>query len=179
MYYLINNFISLEQFPNKRLDKILALLFDEIKDNKVIERDQPLSWSINHMYSCSYLSKIIALIRGLNPEIAGIAGAIHDLYIIREGIFENHGPLSEPLVREFLGNFNIQYHSELGKISEEDIESICLATKLHTEKKTNSNNAFVELLKDTDSFDRFMHGHDIPDYYIPRCKAVLKDLKSL
>ncbi len=176
MTYSIKDFTSLKQIPNQRLEKILVLLIEEIDVNYVDKRDQPLTWSINHMYSCSHLSKLVALTRGLEPEIAGIAGAIHDLYLIRTGIFKEHGPKGEALVREFLTDYNVAFGEEFGLISEDEFEKICLATKFHTDKKNQSDNKFIELIKDTDAFDRLLHGHKIPEHYQPRCKAVLKNL---
>ncbi len=179
MTFSLDDLIDMKQVPNKRLEKIVELLIEEIDANYTENRDQPLPWSINHMYTCAQLSKLIAIIRGLDPEIAGIAGAIHDLFVIRMGIFGEHGPKGEPLVREFLKDYNDIYSEEYGEISEEDVEKICLATKYHTDKKNFTQDKFIELIKDTDAFDRLLHGHDIPEYYLPRCKAVLKNLKII
>ncbi|GAG81874.1 unnamed protein product, partial [marine sediment metagenome] len=92
------------------------------------------------------------------------------------GIFENHGPEGESLVQEFLNDYNIAFGEEFGEISEGDIEKICLATKHHTDKKTHTDDVFIELIKDVDAFDRYLHGHEIPEYYKLRCTKVLKDL---
>ncbi|MCK5410256.1 MAG: phosphohydrolase, partial [Candidatus Heimdallarchaeota archaeon] len=83
---------DVHELPVRRLNFILELLLDKAKLLSNIDRDQPLEWSIMHMYSCSQLAKLLAIKRGINPEIAGIAGAIHDLAIIETGIFKDHGP---------------------------------------------------------------------------------------
>jgi HD superfamily phosphohydrolase YqeK len=179
MIFSLDDFIEMKQIPNKRLEKIVELLIEEIDANYAENRDQPLPWSINHMYTCAQFSKLVAIIRNIDPEIAGIAGAIHDLYVIRMGIFGEHGPKGEPLVRDFLNDYNVIYAEEYGEISAEDVEKICLATKYHTDKENFTDDKFIELIKDVDAFDRFLHGQDIPKHYLPRCKAVLKDLKLI
>lgn len=162
-----------------RLNRILNLLLDEITQMEDFERDQPLSWSMMHMFSCSQISKLIAASRGLDIEIAGIAGAIHDLFLIRTGIFEDHAPKGGPLVKDFLNKFNQTFGKELGYLSEKEIEIIYQATILHTDKANYTKDEIVELTKDADALDRVLHGKDIPKHYIPRYKAALKDLKLL
>ncbi len=162
-----------------RLNKILNILLDEITQMEDFERDQPLTWSMKHMFSCSQISKLIAASRKLDIEIAGITGAIHDLFLIRTGIFEDHAPKGGPLVIDFLNKFNQTYGEEYGYLSEKEIEIIYQATILHTDKTNYTKDEIVELTKDADALDRFLHGKDIPKHYIPRYKAALKDLKLL
>ena len=162
--------------PNTRLNKILELLMEEINQSKIIERDQPISWSIQHIFSCSQLSKLLAMSRKEDIEIAGIAGAIHDIAIIRTGKFENHGPEGGPMVREFLVSFNTRYGNQIGRIEQEEIELIVQATINHTDKTNFTENYFDELIKDADSLDRYLHGKETYDFYIERCTNALADL---
>ncbi len=162
-----------------RLNKILNILLDEITQMEDFERDQPLTWSVKHMFSCSQISKLIAASRKLDIEIAGIAGAIHDLFLIRTGIFDDHAPKGGPLVIDFLNKFNQTYGEEFGHLSEKEIEIIYQATILHTDKTNYTKDEIVELTKDADALDRFLHGNDIPKHYIPRYEAALIDLKLL
>jgi len=104
----------------RRLNCILNMLNSIIKKSSNIDRDQSIEWSIKHMYSCSQLAKILAQKRGFDIEIAGIAGATHDLAIIETGRFENHGPLGGPIVRDFLFDYNSKFGEEFGEISNEE-----------------------------------------------------------
>ncbi|MFW9852688.1 MAG: HD domain-containing protein [Candidatus Thorarchaeota archaeon] len=160
----------------KRLNCIMDILFSKIRESSITNRDQPIEWSIKHMYSCAQLSKLLAQKRGFDIEIAGIAGVIHDLAIIKTGKFENHGSLGGPLVRDFLLEYNSRYGKEFGKIDKEDIDLIVNATINHTNKKYFDDSAFDELIKDVDSLDRFLHGLETFDYYLKRTKKALKDL---
>ena len=160
----------------KRLNCIMDILFLRIKESSITNRDQPIEWNIKHMYSCAQLSKLLAQKRGFDIEIAGIAGAIHDLAIIETGMFENHGLLGGPMVRTFLLEYNTKYGKEYGKISDEEINQIVNATINHTKKKQYNDSAFDEMIKDVDSLDRFLHGLETHDYYTKRSKKALDDL---
>ena len=160
----------------RRLNLILEMLLEKAKELSDIERDQPLEWSIMHMYSCSQLAKLLALKRDLDPEIAGIAGAIHDLAIIETGIFKNHGIDGEKFVKDFLKNYNNIYGLENGMVTEKELSIIIEATIHHSDKKNYSNNEYVELIKDVDSFDRYLHGKETYEFYTKRTNRVLKDL---
>jgi uncharacterized protein len=167
---------DVHELQSRRLNFILELLLEKTKEFADLNRDQPLEWSIMHMYSCSQLAKLLAIKRGLDQEIAGIAGAIHDLAIIETGIFKDHGPNGANLVRDFLKNYNKRFGDSYGFISDEEIELIVKATIHHSDKKQYSGDTFVELIKDVDSFDRYLHGKETYDFYVERTNRVLKDL---
>ncbi len=152
-----SNSKSLITFSNSRLDKIQSLILKELEERREIPRDQPFKWSLTHVISCSQIIKLLATARGLDVEIAAIAGAVHDLAIIRTGKFADHGPLGAPMVKEFLLNYNNLYGKEHGLISDKDIELIVQATHNHTYKKEYSEVKFDELIKDADSLDRYLH----------------------
>ncbi|NPD89544.1 MAG: HD domain-containing protein [Asgard group archaeon] len=170
---ITDNKINLEM---KRLNQILTLLLNEAKSSTVDKRDQTLEWSINHMFSCSQLAKLLAHKRGLDMELSGIAGAIHDIAIIRTGIFKDHGPAGAPMVREILEAYNVNYGAKKGELKEEEIELIVEATHQHTDKKNYTDHKFIELIKDADSLDRFLHSKDTYAFYSVRCRNSLKDL---
>jgi uncharacterized protein len=46
----------------------------------------------------------------------------------------------------------------------------------HSDKETYSNDSFVELLKDIDSMDRYLHGIKTEGAYLERCNRVMKEL---
>ncbi len=163
-------------YNNSKSDKIQDLVVELLEVNRDIERDQPYSWSLKHIISCSQICKILASVRGINRETAAISGAIHDLAIIKTGKFDNHGPLGAPMVEEFLSNYNQKFGEKHGFLSQEEIDQIVQATRNHTLKKIFSENAFDELIKDADSLDRFLHGKKTFDFYYERSKEALKDM---
>ena len=162
---------------NSRLEQILIMVFEELNSKKGIDRDQPFLWSLMHIFSCSQISKLLAAARGLDVELAGIAGAIHDLAIIRTGKFKDHGIKGAPMVEEFLNQYNSNYGQKHGILIKEEIEKIVEATRNHTFKTEFKENKFDELIKDADSLDRFLHGKETYDFYFARSKKALKDMK--
>lgn len=161
---------------NSRFDKIQSLVLDLLEIKKDIDRDQPYIWSLTHAISCSQICKLLAASRGINVEIAAIAGVIHDLAIIVTGKFEEHGLIGAPLVEEFLTSYNLDYGEENGRVSDEEIKMIVQATKNHTLKKEFTDNDFDELIKDADSLDRFLHGKETFEFYHSRTNRALQNL---
>jgi uncharacterized protein len=72
-----------KKFQVKRLNRILGMLLHEMKDLPDDGRDFPIRWNIMHMYSTSQLAKLLAMHRGIEPELAGIAAALHDIGIVK------------------------------------------------------------------------------------------------
>lgn len=67
----------------RRLNRILSILFSEMKDLSDEDRDLPIRWNVIHMYTSSQIAKILALKRGIDPELAGIAAALHDIGVVK------------------------------------------------------------------------------------------------
>jgi len=162
--------------PNSRFEKIQELVLELLELKKDITRDQPYNWSLIHAISCSQICKILASARGLDVELAAIAGVIHDIAIIATGKFDDHGPLGAPMVKDFLSCYNNDFGDQYGYISEKEISMIVQATKNHTSKKNFTENNFDELIKDADSLDRFLHGIQAHDFYFERSEKALKDI---
>ncbi|MCG3224732.1 MAG: hypothetical protein H7647_09720 [Candidatus Heimdallarchaeota archaeon] len=59
---------DVHELQSRRLNFIFELLLEKTKEFADINRDQPLEWSIMHMYSCSQLAKLLAMKRGLDLE---------------------------------------------------------------------------------------------------------------
>lgn len=45
----------------RRLNRILSILFSEMKDLSDEDRDLPIRWNVMHMYTSSQIAKILAL----------------------------------------------------------------------------------------------------------------------
>ncbi|WP_427340741.1 HD domain-containing protein [Caloranaerobacter sp. DY30410] len=117
------------------------MLLLEMKDLSDEDRDLPIRWNIMYMYTSSQIAKILALKRGINPEIAGIAAALHDINIVKTKEHKNHAKAAGRYVYEII-----------------------------------SDNPFVEILKDVDSLDRYLHGVKTEGLYCKRCIKILKEI---
>lgn len=152
------------------------MLLLEMKDLTDEERDLPIRWSLMHMYSSSQLAKLLAMHRGINPELAGIAAALHDIGVVMTKKHERHAEAASPYVYDFVERYNRESGMKLSKVTEEETETIVNAVVQHSEKELNSHDPFVELLRDVDSLDAYLHGVEIEGGRLERCKKVMKEL---
>jgi uncharacterized protein len=165
-----------ERLPVRRLNRILGMLLLEMKDLIDEGRDLPIRWNLMHMYSSSQLAKLIALRRGMDPELAGIAAALHDIGVVMTKRHEGHAEAALPYVYDFLRRYNEESGKRLSKVTEEETEAIIKAVVQHSEKELNSNDPFIELLRDVDSIDAYLHGVEIEGGRLERSKRVMKEL---
>ncbi len=159
----------------RRLNRILTMLLSEMKDLSNEGRDLPIRWNIMHMYSSSQLAKLLAMHRGIEPELAGIAAALHDIGVVRTKKDEGHAEAAEKYVYEFIEKYNVESGTKLSPITKEEIEKIVKSTVHHSDKEANSNDPFVELLKDVDSLDGYLHGVKTEGGRLQRCKKVMEE----
>jgi len=164
-----------KRFSGRRLNRILTMLLSEMKDLTDEGRDFPIRWNIMHMYSSSQLAKLLAMHRGIEPELAGIAAALHDIGVVMTRKHEGHAEAALPYVYDFLERYNRESGTKLSKVTEEEMEAIVKAIVQHSEKELNSNDPFVELLRDVDSIDAYLHGVEIEGGRLERCKKVMKE----
>ena len=107
------------------------------KLNKVEEKDK----AIAHLHGVSLAAAMIAKRRGEDPELAAMAGLLHDLYAYRSGSYEDHAHLGAEYIRKLLEKMKIT--------SPEETEIICSAIRHHSDKET-VDAPMDEVLKDAD-----------------------------
>jgi len=116
----------------KRVHKILK---DSIDDN------QKRASAIAHLHGVSLAAVIIAKKRGENPELAAMAGLLHDLYAYKSGSYDDHAHKGADYAREVLDN--------LGITTDEETDIICSAI-WHHDSKDRVDSPMDEVLKDAD-----------------------------
>jgi len=136
------------------------LLFLETELNKVIrqqvgkmdetERDETLAWESVHMASSARCAWLLAMERGVEPELAACAAAVHDFGRILTGKQKGHAEAGYEPVKVFL--------KETGKFDEEEIEIIATAVKNHS-LKTEVGSPIEEIVKDADVIDCYQFGY--------------------
>lgn len=104
------------------------------------------------------LAKILAIKRNLSPELAGLVCVFHDIHTLHTGEHENHGVRAEPYVREIVQEYYNQWSSDIGLISDDEVDIIIKATRVHSDKTAVSNEPYTELRKDIDSLDAYVNG---------------------
>jgi uncharacterized protein len=129
------------------------------------------------MYSTMQIAKLLALKRGLNPELAGLTCALHDIHTLLTGSTKNHGLNADNHIKEIISEYNKQFTGKLPEITREEEERITNAIKVHSDKISVSDDPLTELLRDVDSIDSFLHGmiQGKNSGRIPRGNKVLKE----
>lgn len=121
-----------------RLKELRKYINSELE--KMENTDDIISAS-NHLYGVSLAATILAKKRGLDPEIAAMAGMLHDMHAYKTGSYDDHAHKGADLAREIL--------SELNLTSDEETDAICSAIYHHDDKYA-IDAPMDELLKDAD-----------------------------
>ena len=119
------------------------------QEGKLEERDETLEWESIHMASSARCAWMLAMERGVDPELAACAAAVHDVGRILTGKQKGHAEAGYEPVKVFL--------RETEKFTEEEIEMIATAVKNHS-LKTETGTPIEEIVKDADVIDCYQLG---------------------
>ncbi len=97
-----------------------------------------------HLYGVSLAATILAKKRGLDEELAAMAGMLHDLHAYKSGSYDDHAHLGAGLARNIL--------EKLDLTTMEETDAICSAIYHHDDKLV-TDSPMDELLKDADVID--------------------------
>lgn len=122
-----------------------------------------------HLYGVSELALVLALKRGLNTELASIAGILHDVFRYRTGIYKDHDKRGAGEAKQIL--------EELRLLNEEEICIIESAIYHHSDK-LNIHDTYDELLKDADILQQYLYNMslELSEGYKERVHKVLNEL---
>lgn len=104
-----------------------------------------------HLYGVSATCVLLALGRGLDPQLAALAGMLHDLWTYQAGILDDHhlhGQHSAVLARRILG--------EVGGWTPAEIDAVAEAISRHSDKAAIDDD-LSELLKDADVLQHYLY----------------------
>ena len=108
---------------------------------KGMDDNQKRAAAIAHLHGVSLAAVMLAKKRGENPELAAMAGLLHDLYAYKSGSYEDHAHRGAGYARRLL--------SEMGIMTVEETEMICSAI-WHHDSKAEIDAPMDEILKDAD-----------------------------
>jgi uncharacterized protein len=168
--------MEIQPLSVKRLNRILTMLFSNWKDLSDEGRVFPIRWNIMHMYSSSQLAKLLAIRRGLDPELAGIAAALHDIGVVATQRHEGHAEAAEKYIDDTVEAYSTKAGTKPAPITKQERDQIVRAVAEHSRKEIDSGDPFVELLKDVDSLDRYLHGIKMEEAHVERCNKVMREL---
>ena len=122
----------------KELQKKVHALLGKIEDNDKQAK------AAAHLHGVSLAAVMIAKKRGENPDLAAMAGLLHDLHAYKSGSYEDHAHLGAEYARKIL--------EKLGLTTPEETEIICSAI-WHHDNKAETDGPMDEVLKDADVID--------------------------
>lgn len=140
-----------------RLNRLLSIFIERIQTLSEDGREIPIIWSIMHMFGTVQLAKLLALKRGIDPELAALTSAFHDIYTLHTGLTENHATLAKKYIIEIIKEYD-KRRGKLPEITGDEVERIIRVVDVHGKKHNFSDDPLKELLKDVDSLDAFLSG---------------------
>ena len=108
---------------------------------KNMEDNQKRAGAIAHLHGVSLAAVMIAEKRGVDPELAAMAGLLHDLYAYKSGSYDDHAHKGAEYARELLTKMEIT--------TADETETICSAI-WHHDSKDAVDAPMDEVLKDAD-----------------------------
>ena len=106
-----------------------------------------------HLYGVSHAATELAYVRGLDVELAAVAGMLHDLTNYTEGESSDHGLKSARLAERML--------ERLALFSPDEVATITHAIARHSDKDA-INEPMDELLKDADVLQHWLYNPALP-----------------
>ena len=119
----------------KDLQKKVHKILKDMDDN------QKHASAVAHLHGVSLAAVMIAKKRGENPELAAMAGLLHDLYAYKSGSYDDHAHKGADYAREVL--------KDLGITDAYETDIICSAI-WHHDSKDQVDSPMDEVLKDAD-----------------------------
>ena len=103
--------------------------------------------AMDHLHGVSLGAVMIAKKRGEDPELAAMAGLLHDVFAYKRGSYDDHAHLGAEYIRKLLEKIELT--------TPEETEIICSAIWHHSDKDT-VDTPFDEVLKDADALQHFL-----------------------
>ena len=149
----------------------------EILRNKVDElislgRKDKQRYYYVHLYAVSHFGAVLAVKRGLDPELASICGMLHDIYQVTTGIMDDHANKGSIVAKKILESINLFTNGE--------IEIITTAISRHSDKHKKQL-PYDELLKDADVLHHCFYNSSFPinEHEQSRYNDLLTELGAL
>lgn len=133
-----------------RLDKV-SMISDQL-----ISQMAGGAWrryATQHLHGVSEISIMLAKKRGLQPELAGVAGIMHDLYSLTTYLTKFHDQNGAEMIRPMLRDMKL--------FDSEEQRTIVSAVFHHCDKE-GMHGAYEELLKDADVLQTWQSDPAIP-----------------
>ena len=119
----------------KELQKQVHKVLEKIEDNDKRAK------AVAHLHGVALAAVMIAKKRGEDPELAAMAGLLHDLHAYKSGSYDDHARLGAEYARKLLETMKLT--------TPEETDIICSAIR-HHDSKAETDMPMDEILKDAD-----------------------------
>lgn len=149
-----------------RLEEIRKIV-DEILRNQTDEVERRCGFV--HLYGVASICSMLAIKRGLNPELAAVSGMLHDIASYRTGDYINHAARGSVEGKEILIKTNC--------FEKDEVNIICTAIANHS-NKYDTDDEYSELLKDSDVLQHYLYNTSfkVAEKELVRLDNILKEL---
>ncbi len=106
-----------------------------------LENGDKRAKAVAHLHGVALAAAVLAKKRGQDPELATMAGLLHDLYAYKSGSYDDHAHLGAEYARKLLG--------KLALTTEAEMDVVCAAI-WHHDGKAEVDGPMDEILKDAD-----------------------------
>jgi len=101
-----------------------------------------------HLYGVSAICVVLAIKRGLDPQLSAIAGMLHDIWTYKVSDSPEHGHLSAVEAERIM--------RESGGFTAAEMAAVCTAIAQHS-AKGEIHGDMAELLKDADVLQHYLY----------------------
>lgn len=165
----------MEELNVKRAKRLMVMLYNEWKDLDNEGRKIKMEWSIMHMFTSSHLAKLYALRFNLDPDLCSMIATLHDIATIEGRITQDHDKLATAYVLGAIQRYNDGGRYKLDPITPGETEIILGAINVHSDKDTYTDEPYVEMLKNVDSLEKYMHNVGADEEQQKRSRMLLKE----
>lgn len=132
-----------------------------------ILRQQESPWGYVHLYGVSAACVLLAVKRGLDPELAAVVGMLHDIATYKTGDRTDHAPRGAVEAQGIL--------ERAGSFTQDEIALISNAISKHAAKDAVDGD-LAELLKDADVLQPHLYNPQTESKFPERLKSILAEL---
>ncbi len=151
-----------------RSEKVQRFLTELIITSKIPDdkRETSKVWELRHSSGVTAIGRIIAQIRGLDPEIAEIICILHDISSVVSGTYKDHAKIGAEITRKYL--------TTTGDFTQKEIDLIVTAIASHSDKHIYSASSYAELIKDADVFECSCYENSESGYKLHKSKEIFE-----
>lgn len=125
--------------------------------------------AVLHTYGVAQLCSLLAVKRGLDPELACVCGLLHDVYSYKTGFRVYHSINGADMIR-------VVFKHELKDVFSKEEQTLIKSAVFHHSDKEHIHDGYDELLKDADVFQHWLTDTPGEDFVNDRLVAVQKEL---